>query len=260
MDVEDRTAEAVGGSHAEGDDTNPNPDTGKPDTGAPDTGKPDTGAFDVNEILDEYGLNSADELKEFIGNMKNLEGQIGDNDLEELVENSNTLKKFQREWAKQEREKLKDNETPEETIARLEKENEDLQHKSKKEREQIKASQTAKKAIEAFGSTVNNVIETGDVPKSWQKHIAEFMGVGNPINEVDIEDKAVVRKLTKEGIKKMNAFAQLVIQEYRNGKVQIPAVTTTQTPPSDTNKPKGAKNLREARRIMHESMSAIFKR
>ena len=41
---------------------------------------------------------------------------------------------------------------------------------------------------------------------------------------VSIDDQAAVRRLTKDGIKKMNDFAQLVIKEYRAGKVKIPKV------------------------------------
>ena len=255
--VIDQTTTPVGDKPA---DTNPNPN-GVGDTAKPDTGKPDTGSgqFDVNEILDEYGLESPEELKAFIGNMTELKGKIGDDDLDELIESRDTLKKYQSEWAKQEREKLKESETPEETIARLEKENKDLNHKRKSDRQQVQASEQAKKAIEGFGSTVNSVIDASDVPKSWKPFFSEFMGVNNPVNEIDIEDRATVRKLTKDGVKKMNQFAQMVIKEYRDGKVKIPAITTTETPPSDTTKPKGVKNLRDARRIMHESLSAILK-
>lgn len=265
-DVADETTRTVDGAgNGNADGINPDPGEGAGgDTGSgtgDKSGSPESGTdFDVSEILDEYGLESPAELKEFIGGLNEMRGKVGDADLDELIENSNTLKKFQSEWAKQEREKLKESETPEETIARLEKENEQLANKRKSDRQKMAAAESAKKAIEGFNSTVNAAIEGAkDVPKSWRPFIAKFMGVNNPVNEIDIEDRATVRRLTKDGVKEMSKFAQAVIKDYRDGKVKIPEIASPQSPPSDSSKPKGAKNLSDARRIMHESMAALLK-
>jgi len=242
-------------------DDNPPEDDGNKDT--PPSGDKETppadGKINVDSILDEYGLESPEELKEWLANHRELKGRIGDHDFDEIVEGYETLQKYQRDWAKQEYDKLKENETPEETIARLEKEKADLEKTRKAERDRIKNAESAKMAIDSFNKTVNSVIEASkDVPKEWRPFVAEFMGVDNPINEVDIEDRAAVRKAAKSGVDKMVRFARLIIDGYAKGKHDIPRVTETETPATPTAKPKQAKNLNEARKILHESLAGIL--
>lgn len=257
-DVDDRTSTDVGGQ---------DPDAGnKPDAddkplegGDKETPPAGTAKIDVDTILDEHGLESPEELQEWLKNYRDLKGRIGDEDFDEIVEGYETLKTYQGEWAKQEEAKLREKETPEETIARLEKEKAELAGKRKQERQQIKNAESAKKAIDGFNKTVNSAIEANaDVPKEWRPYVAEFMGVDNPIHEVDIEDRAAVRKLAKAGVAKMQKFANMVIKQYADGKLEIPKVSTSETPTPETAKPKQAKNLSEARKILHESISNIL--
>jgi len=217
--------------------------------------------LDIEEMLDDYGLDSADDLKEFISNLSDMKGRIGDEDLDTLLENSKTLKKYQASWQQQEDAKLKDGETPEETITRLEKDNKALHADGKKSADRQKASKAAEQALGDFSDTVNSVIKSSkSLPKEYRQFTSEFLGVGNPINEVDITDKAAVRRLTKAGVAKMAAFEQAVIKRYRDGKTKIPTVTKTETTPGTT-EPKDAnpKNLKEAKRIMMESVGAFVK-
>ena len=261
-EIEDGTTEVIddGASDDAGDDqTEPDETEGDGDEDSTPSGKETDGEINVQDILDEYGLDSPDQLKDWLSNFKDLQGKIGNKDFDEILEGFNTLQTFQAKWAEEEREKLKDKETPEETIARLEKENEDLHSKRRKDRESRKAAEAAKQAINAFNTTVTSAIE-GDktLPAAWRPFVAEFMGVNNPVNEVDIEDKASVRRLTKEGVKKMNQFAQLVIKEYRDGKVKVPKVSNSDTPPSKAAQPKKVKNLNDSRRLAHEAFEGIF--
>lgn len=262
-DVDDQTATAVGdeaGGDKSGSGAAAVPDgDGKDTTASGKEGDGGSGKVNVEDILEEFGLESPEELKDWLANFKDLKGQIGDADFEEILESHETLKTYQKQWAADERAKLKDKETPEETIARLEKEKEELESKRSHDREQAQAAKAAKAAIEGFSKTVTTAIEAdADVPKSWRPFVSEFMGVDNPINEVDIEDRAAVRKLTKAGIKKMVGFANLVIKEYRDGKVKIPSVASSQVVSTEITKDKAPKNLRESRRLMHESLSALI--
>lgn len=84
------------------------------------------------------------------------------------------------------------------------------------------------------------------------------MGVDNPINEVDITDKAAVRRLTKAGTKEINAFAQVIIKDYLDGKIKIPKVTPiVPDGGDDAAKAKEPKNLKEAKAIMMKSAQAM---
>jgi hypothetical protein len=227
-----------------------------------DDGDKGEGKFNVDEILDEYGLESPDELKDFITHMQALKGKIGDQDLDKLIENSKTLETYQAHWAKEEQRRLKEKETPEETIKRLEKEKEDLQQSKKQDSDRQKAAKSAERAVRDFNETVTSTIKgESAVPSEYRPFLSEFLGVDNPINDVDIEDKAAVRRLSKEGIKKMQAFEQAVIKRYRDGKIKIPAVSKTETTVSTTTGPKdqqGPKTLKDAKRIMMESVTALL--
>lgn len=219
-----------------------------------------SGEFDVEEILDEYGLESADDLKEFIADLSKMKGKIGENDLDTLIENTKTLKRYQTQWAEQEEAKRREDETPEETIKRLEKEKKDLQTKSAKRENQQKAAQAAEHALAEFNETVTSVAKNAkELPKEYRPFLSEFMGVDNPINEVDITDKAAVRRLTKDGVKKLLAFEQAVIKRYRDGKTAIPKVTETETVPGKTGDQdaRNPKNLKEAKSLIMQSLAGM---
>lgn len=260
-DVGDRTSTSVGDT---GDKPTEDPAGEKPPEGDGNPAEPAAGAekpakIDVDTILDEHGLDSPEELQEWLKNYRDLKGRIGDQDFDEIVEGYETLQQYQQAWAEQEEAKLREKETPEETIARLEKEKADLTKKRKQEKQQVENAASAKKAIDNFNKTVSTVIEgSGDIPKEWRPFVAEFMGVDNPINEVDIEDRAAVRKITKAGVNKMKQFANLIIKQYADGKMEIPRVSNSETPTPSTAKPKQAKNLSEARKILHESIAGIL--
>jgi site-specific DNA-cytosine methylase len=233
----------------------------EPDDGA--EGKRPKARQAVEAILDKYGLTTPEELKEFMDGLTGLKSKIGEADLDEIMESHETLKSYRKEWAKQEREKLKENETPEETIKRLEHEREEIDARVAKGERQRKQSEAAKRSIEEFSRTVVASIEVDDsIPEEYRPFTAALLGVKNPINDVDIRDKAAVRKACKSyGAKMVKDFEQAVIKRYRDGKSGLPP---TPPPAGGGGAPVAAdgkaKNLTEARRLAHQSLSALFGR
>ena len=213
---------------------------------------------DVQEILDEYGLDSPDDLKEFVAKLNEQRGKIGDNDLEVLLENSKTLEKYQAEWQRQDEEKRREKETPEETIARLEKEKNQALNHNKNQVDKKKKAQAAKVILDEFETTINTVIKSAkDLPESYRPMFRKFMGIKNPVNEVDITDKAAIRRLTKSSMKDFADFAQTIIKDYRAGKMKIPNVDPVVPASAEGGKGKEPKNLKEAKAIMMQSAAAI---
>lgn len=246
--------------HKEGD--SPKGDRKDADREGGDGERPKTSRA-VEAILDKYGLTTHEELQEFIDGLAGMKSKLGEADLDEIMESHETLKAYRREWAKQEREKLKEKESPEETIKRLEKEREELERQMTKGEQRRKQSEAAKRHLEEFAKTVVSTIEADEaIPEEYRTFAAALLGVKNPINDVDIRDKAAVRKAWKAyGARVVKDFEQAVIKRYREGKSGLPA-----TPP-----PAGgggapvpadgkAKNLSEARRLAHQSLSALFVR
>jgi hypothetical protein len=221
------------------------------DTGDDDAGS--SGKEYVKEILDEFDLDSPEELKDFVKDLASLKGKIGENDLDKLIENSETLEKFQAHWAKEEQTKLKDSETPEQTIERLEKERDEIQGKRKTDSDNRKAKVAAERALDDFNDTVTGVIKSDKtVPDEYRKFFGKFMGVDNPVNDVNIDDKAAVRRLTKASVKDLMDFEQAVIKRYKSGKAKIPVVTKTETDAGSDTDGKKIKSLADARRVFRE--------
>lgn len=266
-DTDDKNADAGKNADADADagkkpDTDADADAGKKPDADPGAGDLQddllSSKVDVQEILDEFGLDSPDDLKGFVGKLSEMRGKIGDNDLDMLLENTKTLNKYQAEWQRQDEEKRREKETPEETIARLSKEKDQAVNHNKTQSDKKKASQAAKVVLEEFESTIDSVIKTAkDLPESYRPMFRKFMGIGNPINEVDITDKAALRRLTKSSMKEMQNFAQEVIKDYRAGKIKIPNVDPVVPASADAGKGKEPKNLKEAKAIMMESAAAF---
>lgn len=241
---------------------------GDDDAGQKDDGQADDklsgGKLDVEEILDEYGLDSPEELKDFLASLNEMKGKIGDNDLDTLLENTKTLNQYQENWKAREEEKRRENETPEQTIARLEKEKQDLKTKHLTQAERIKKAKEAEQALDDFTDTVSQVIKsTKSLPKEYRPFAAKFLGIDNPINEVDITDKAAVRRLTKAAVEKdISDFEQTIIKRYLAGKVKVPNVTPTEPTPGATSEmdARNPKNLSEAKKIMMQSVGAFVKK
>jgi hypothetical protein len=235
------------------------------DTGAGDADVKDdkisSDDFSVAELCEDFGLDSPADLKEFVSNLNDMRGKIGDNDLDTLIENTKTLQKYQAEWQRQEEEKRREKETPEETIARLEKEKQQAITQNKTQTEKRKAQEAAKRAYHEFEETVDSVITNSkELPKAYRPMLRKFMGIDNPVTEVDITDKAALRRLTKNGVKEMNAFAQKIIKDYRDGKIKIPNVTPAEPAGGDSAQGKEPKNLKEAKAMMMRSASAYERR
>lgn len=234
-----------------------------PGAGAPDApAKPPVGNEVVTSLLAKHNLTTPEELAEYIDGLSSKAAKIGDRDPEELVKAHETLTAYQREWAKQEREKMKAAEKPEETIARLEKELQAEEKRKAREEGESRKVKEAKAALQTWDSTVTNTIASDPtIPTEYHDFFKSFMGVNNPINAANPADRAQAVKLTKEfGIPALRKFEQAVIARYRAGKTEIPAVPPVSTgePPVEGGKP--PKNQSERRALAHQLFRNILGR
>jgi hypothetical protein len=85
---------------------------------------------------------------------------------------------------------------------------------------------------------VKELIKAMDMPKDQTGFILEFMGVGNPANDIDITDKKAIKRLVSEAAKKKDDYDQAVIAAYLKGKGQTPKVGSAQSGAPELNKPK----------------------
>jgi len=211
----------------------------------------------VQSILDEYDIDSPKQLGEFLKNLSGLKDQLGDVDLEELKKNSALLKKYQKHWAKEEEAKKEDGETPEETIARLKKQNEQLDRKRRDEAEMYENAEADKRALNNFNSTVTKAVDALSVPSAMRPFLLKALGVNNEINEVDMSDKVGIKRITKAAFKDMKELQQAFIKDYLKGKTEIPKISTSAGTPSDKPVTITKKN---ARAIAIERLKGLIKK
>lgn len=214
----------------------------------------------INDILDKHGLSSPEELAEFVDRIAETAGQIGDYDPDDLLKAKTTLDAYQRKWTEAEQAKLKEAETPDQTIARLEREAAARENQAAQRDRQKRNADAAKAAVKTFNDVVVSTVKAEkDIPAEYVPFLHKLLGVGSPVNNVNITDRAAVKKMAKEfGIKEMRDFEQVVIARYRAGKTEIPVVPVVASetaPVADEHKPK---NLNEARGMMHERLSKMF--
>lgn len=267
-DVEDTTQQEI---DADGAATDPNASDseseldsdaeGKPDTdGADSEGKPAVrGAKDaqfMEDLLDEYGLENAEDLKDFISNLSDVAEKLQGEDIDDLLDNKALMVRYQQQWAAKEAATLEEKETPEETIARLKKEKQEMAQDAARQRSKQAQAEEAQRLLGSFNNTVHKTIRSiKEVPKEYRNFLSLFMGVDNPINDVDLADRGKVIDLTKKSAKMLMDFEQAVIKRYLAGKAKVPAVTTTQDSTTD-DKPGEIKNLRDARKTLMERIKA----
>lgn len=271
-DVQDQTSQDLSSEESSSDaseqktDTDTGTDAGqKPDTDTSEgaEGKPEgvgTKAdqeFMENLLLD-YGLDSPEQLKDLINEMEDMKDRLGGEDIDDLLDNKALMQKYQQHWAAEEARKKKEAETPEETIVRLEKEITERDKRDQSDKAKQERAREANRLLTDFNNTVNKTINSmKEVPKEYRGFLAAFMGVDNPVNDVDLNDKGKIVDLTKKGGKKLMEFEQAVIKRYLAGKAEVPKVKpSTETTPETEKKP--VKNMNEARARLTELAKNIL--
>jgi hypothetical protein len=208
----------------------------------------------LQDILQAHGLLNAEELKQALSEGLSLKQVLGDRDAKKLVEDSEYLAKVKQNWDQEKRSKEYENETPEQTIARLEREKEELRRGSEEFRSTVEEREHSKRILEGFKTEIDNVLGVveSDTPLAEaEKALAKlYLGVDNPANMIDIEDRTAVRKMAQESLAKFQTLVlkikQQAIDDYAAGKSKL-SVDTTQKG-SDTLKPKAQADQQSTRK------------
>lgn len=211
----------------------------------------------LDGLLKDQGFDSLEDLTQSIQDSTDFKKKFGDLNIDELKEKAGTLDKYNDYWAAEEAKK-KEEETDEDKLVRLEKDIKDIRSINEKDQTARKETADAEKVINDFTNEINSLMKKNeDIPEEYHSFLGEFLGVKNPFNEIDITSNNEVRKMAKDGIKKMQDFEQVIIKRYRDGKIKIPDITPAEAAAPDDKKP-NVKNLKEARTGMLESLTKHF--
>ena len=209
----------------------------------------------IDKFMETNGFESVEEMLQHVADGKDLKGKLSGRDLTELIKKAETLESYEEYWAKQEEDKKRQEELPDETIRRLEKEKEAEKKRADAIENKHKEAEAAKKAVRAYEKEVNTLLKE-KLDASESKFIKEFFGIGNPLNDIDITDTKAVTKMVDEGLKKKEAYDQAVIKRYLDGKMEVPKIPSGQPP---TDPPVEIKTMKGARKALKERLESAFK-
>jgi len=198
-------------------------------------------------LLKDNGYESVEDLVADLQAGRELKGQLGDLDITDVLTKAGTMDKYNAYWAEQEDTNTAETLTADDRYAALEKKFNEYVNGQQAEKQAATDKLQAEQVVTDFGKEVNSFIAKEDVvPEEYRGFMAEFSGVGNRFNEIDITDTPAVRAMMSDHVKKVQSFEQAVIKRYRDGKIKIPVITES-TPVDTTPKKPPIKNLREAK-------------
>lgn len=180
----------------------------------------------LDQVLKDYGLEDLQDLMDELKAGTDIHEIIGDLDLKELIKSHKTLQYYNEEWAKQEAAKQKENETPEETIKRLEREKQELINKEGQSKEEAKRIEEHKKLVKEFDDTIDLILEAQpDIDDDSKSLVRQLMGINNDNLNITVTDKKAATKATQKLItmlKERDArIAQKAVDAYAAGKSEI---------------------------------------
>lgn len=210
----------------------------------------------LNTLLEKHGFESTEDLVDALESNSALAKKLGDRDLDAIIKAADTLEGYEAIWAAEETKRQKEDETDDDRFSRLEKELQDLKDEKVRERDQEKATRESQEALEAHEAAVTAISREQDISEGQIPFFKEFMGVNNPILDVDLDNKAAVRKMLKDQSKKYNDFVTGIIKGYTEGKIKLADVPAVEPPGPEK---KEAKNLKEARGMAKERLLGLFK-
>jgi hypothetical protein len=182
----------------------------------------------LNRIMEKHGFADAEELENAVDEAGSLKAVIGTRDAKKLVEDSEYLNKTKEYWALKKAEEAEANETPEQTIARLKKEKEEIAKSRQREIEDLSDAKRNDEALTSFNKEIGVIVEGAGLPEPESKLLSLFLGVDNPADEVDITDVRAIRKMAKGGVETfselLGAIKQQAIDDYAAGKTGQPQI------------------------------------
>ena len=174
----------------------------------------------VEATLEEHGYDTLDEMLEDLKTSRELRQAVGKDDIKELKEAKEWRQKVEAYWADQKHQKLRETD-PEEYAVQLEKEK---RERDTKERER-RIIEDNERAVKDYTNEVQSTLAKTDLPDTYREFIAYSLGIDNSTLDINIDDKAAVKRAIKEGITKFNKLRDSIIEDYRTGKLKVPPIT-----------------------------------
>jgi len=208
----------------------------------------------VKALMEANSLDDPDELKELVESGAKIKGKKVDlNNIDEIIARAEENKRHHEYWAREKEMQREVTESPEQTIARLKREKEEVTYKVTAREQAERAASEAKQSVDFYEGEVKNSLDLiDDLKQAEKEYIAWSLGVANECNEIAITDKKAIKKLLNSGVSKFKkleeSIKQEAVKEYLAGKLSVPNVPASSgaAPTIKTELPKGLKGLRSA--------------
>jgi len=249
-EVKDGTTEVVKDSSTTGDTKPSEPD--EKTKAALEAGEK------LTSLLGDHGFDSVEDLTEALSKSVELKESLKDLDLGELKDKAEELDRVHAYWASEKESKKRDEEEPDDTTARLDKELKELRQERADDKARTEAIKESESALSGFNDEVSSFLEKqDDLPEEYRPFAEMLMGINNPANEIDITNKTEIRKMCSKMAKTFKDLEGVIGKRLKEGKVEIPTMSKTEAtaPITDETKPK---NLKEARKITIETLTKKF--
>lgn len=208
----------------------------------------------LNDILESHGFESADELKSELAKGRTLIEVLGDRDAKQVVEDSDTLNRYQDHWDAEKQKQELDELDPEEQAEYwknkfLTKEQKDQETEASKQE-----AETVKGHLSRYSDFTDSIIESAGFDDQTAEAFKLFAGVNNPFNTVDIGDRKAVRQVLNDLKGQFSKFVETTrqgaVDEYATGKSKLTPSSKkekqTDTGPSDEEKEVETKTKEDA--------------
>ena len=191
----------------------------------------------LQEILEDNEIEDIDALKTMLKTGMSIKEIVGDRDAKQLIQDADTLKKYNEYWAEQKRIKEEEGLDPDEKAELYKKRLDDYKRQRSDDDASAEKVEAGKAAIEDYSSRVDTVIEKHELAGDAAEMGRLIAGVDNPFNTVDIFDKKAVTETATSVITRFVEFLkkdrQAAVDEYAAGKSKIIPLAPTEAPGGD---------------------------
>lgn len=210
--------------------------------------------YTLDDLLVETGLESKDDVKSTLEYLNGIKDKLKGADLDKVLEQASKLQEYEKTWAVEDELKLRENETPDETIARLESKNEELANAEQIRLQQENQDNETRQTKESYDKEVSKVLSgVKDLDPRVQQFLTDSLSSEAEANNVNPGDLGSVRKMVANSVAAFDALKRGIIEDYVAGKTSIPDISTTT--PAVPAPGKGPQSIKEAAKIAKQMLS-----
>lgn len=210
----------------------------------------------LQALKEKYGVLEDDEIDRMLESHKELKAKIGDRNPDELLQAETIAKQIRADKLRTDAEKARTEGSPDEYIAKLEKQVQQLQESITEDKQTRQAREESQRILQEYTSTADKIIDvmTEDAPVSQDERgfLRLLMGIDNPINQMDLMDKPTLQKEMRTNIGKFTKYLQTVkakaVEDYVAGKKPV-------VPDSAAGPAPGAQNIQPAKQPLDAKLS-----